>query len=192
MASEPFRLTEKESESIHKALLASFEELENPPMASEPMVTDADMAEIMVIMARLGLPTDVQSVLVHGDNRGTVPPHVLSRALAPVFARHRQAALIEGVRLGIEAGKENWDGLARAIMMAFDMGAKTPRALFKHLTLTGREIPDWMREESEMKALDHVPSKGTRAVLIYRAMTEDLSPEAIAARAVEKQDSPAR
>ncbi len=66
-----------------------------------------------------------------------------------------------------------WSGLARAIMMWLDMPGKTPAALFKHLERTGHEIPDWMREEPEMKHLDHVPSKGTRCVLIYRAMLMD-------------------
>jgi hypothetical protein len=66
-----------------------------------------------------------------------------------------------------------WDGLARAIMMWLDMHPKTPRALFQHLKASGRDIPEWLRDEDEMKALDHVPSKGTRCVLIYRAMVED-------------------
>ena len=65
-----------------------------------------------------------------------------------------------------------WGGLARAIMMWLDMGDKTPRALFKHLEMLGRPIPQWLRDEPEMQHLDHVPSKGTRCVLIYKAMQE--------------------
>lgn len=68
--------------------------------------------------------------------------------------------------------EEVWGGLARAIMMALDMGALTPCAMFEHLERTTDEIPDWLRNEPEMQALDHVPSKGTRCVIIYRAMLE--------------------
>jgi hypothetical protein len=71
------------------------------------------------------------------------------------------------------------DGLARDLIMWHDMGTKTPRALFHHLEMLRRPIPDWLRNEPEMLALDHVPSKATRAVLIHRAMTEasPLNPE---------------
>lgn len=67
-----------------------------------------------------------------------------------------------------------WGGLARDIMMWLDMGDKTPRALFAHLERTGYrgKVPQWLRDEPEMKNLDHVPSKGTRCVLIWRAMEE--------------------
>jgi hypothetical protein len=63
-----------------------------------------------------------------------------------------------------------WGGLARDIMMWMDMRPLTPRALFRHLDQLGRDIPQWLRDEPEMQALDHVPSKGTRCVIIYRAM----------------------
>lgn len=67
-----------------------------------------------------------------------------------------------------------WGGLARDIMMAWDCQCDTPRKLFKHLERSGKEIPQWLRDESEMKNLDHVPSKGTRAAIIYRAMVEEI------------------
>lgn len=66
-----------------------------------------------------------------------------------------------------------WGGLARAMMMWLGYERPTPRALFQHLKSCGHEIPKWLTEESEMKSLDHVPSKGTRCVLIYRAMLWD-------------------
>jgi hypothetical protein len=69
--------------------------------------------------------------------------------------------------------EQMWGGLARAMMMWLDMHPKTPRALFRHLECTGQEIPQWLRDEHELQALDHVPSKGTRCVLIYRAMLWD-------------------
>jgi len=63
-----------------------------------------------------------------------------------------------------------WGGLARQIILWMDMHPKTPRALFDHLRRSGHDVPQWLRDEPEMQNLDHVPSKGTRAVLIYRAM----------------------
>ncbi len=69
-------------------------------------------------------------------------------------------------------GEKAWAGLARDLMMAFDMGCRTPREIFQHLDRCGKPIPQWLRDEGEMKHLDHVPSKGTRAMIIYRAMLE--------------------
>ncbi|GEM_PF-5489140 len=88
--------------------------------------------------------------------------------LALLFSQCRHEARAEA----LEDGKNNWDGLARSIMMAFDCDAKTPRAIFKHLSMVGQPVPKWMRDEAEMQNLDHVISKGTRCVLIYRAMAE--------------------
>lgn len=73
----------------------------------------------------------------------------------------------------VEPTEEQWGGLARDIMMWLDFEHKTPRKLFAHLEMLGRDIPQWLRDEPEMQALDHVPSKGTRAAMIYRAMLED-------------------
>lgn len=67
-----------------------------------------------------------------------------------------------------------WDGLARDIVMWHDCYANklTPRTLFKHLDLVGTEVPQWLRDEPEMQNLDHTISKGTRAVIIHRAMLD--------------------
>lgn len=77
----------------------------------------------------------------------------------------------------IEPTERQWGGLARDIVMWLDMVGRTPRHLFKHLKMLGRDIPKWLRDESEMKNLDHVPSKGSRAAIIYRAMIEDAAPD---------------
>ena len=72
--------------------------------------------------------------------------------------------------------EEMWTNLARDIIMWMDMyeGSKmTPRNLFLHLGRIGTIVPQWLKDEPEMKCLDSVPSKGTRAVLIYRAMTAE-------------------
>lgn len=69
-----------------------------------------------------------------------------------------------------------WSGLARDIVMwmdCYETSGKTPANLFKHLEMIGTPIPQWLRDEPELQHLDHVPSKGTRAVIIYRAMIED-------------------
>ena len=66
---------------------------------------------------------------------------------------------------------EQWDGLARAIMMWIDMNPRpTPRNLFYHMKMSNIPIPPWMEQESELHSLDHVVSKGTRCALIYKAM----------------------
>lgn len=71
-----------------------------------------------------------------------------------------------------------WGGLARDIVMWHDCypNRLTPRTLFKHLDLVGTEVPQWLRDEPEMQHPDHTISKGTRAVIIYRAMLQDCQP----------------
>ena len=73
--------------------------------------------------------------------------------------------------------EDQWGGLARAIIMWMDFDPKTPRTLFRHLEMSGHEIPQWLRDEPEMQHLDHVPSKGTRAAIIYKAMLAAYRPE---------------
>lgn len=73
----------------------------------------------------------------------------------------------------VEPTEDQWGGLAREIVMAWDMDCNTPRKLFDYLELACVEIPLWLRAEPEMQNLDHVPSKGTRAAIIYRAMLEE-------------------
>ena len=78
----------------------------------------------------------------------------------------------ECVAVPVEPTEEMWGGFARDMMMwlSGSMGNIYPRTLFKHLELLGHEIPDWLRDEPEMKNLDHTPSKGTRCVILYKAM----------------------
>jgi hypothetical protein len=87
-----------------------------------------------------------------------------------------------------------WDGLARDIMMWLDMTPKTPRALFKHLERTGREIPDWLRNEPEMQALDHVPSRAADGVIgdcyahqLYCARIRKMRPQGACYKTIEPQ-----
>jgi hypothetical protein len=78
----------------------------------------------------------------------------------------------EGCKLvPVEPTEAQWNGIARDMMMWLDMdGRHTAGSLFKHLERCGTEIPQWLRDEPEMRNLDHVPSKGTRVTIIYRAM----------------------
>lgn len=72
----------------------------------------------------------------------------------------------------VEPTKDQWGGLARAIMLWLDLtpGAKMPRSLLGHLKACSKDAPQWLLDEHEMKNLDHSMSKGTRCVIIYKAM----------------------
>jgi hypothetical protein len=94
---------------------------------------------------------------------------VAKRAALLAFASQQAPGM---VLVPIDPTEEMWGGLARSIMMWLDFDRKTPGALFKHLEASGVEIPQWLRDEPEMKRLDHVPSKGTRCVILYRAMLD--------------------
>lgn len=71
-----------------------------------------------------------------------------------------------------EPTDEQWSGLARDIIFWHDMdnSKRTPKSLFAFLDNLGRDIPQWLRDEPELQHLDHAISKGTRAVIIYKAM----------------------
>lgn len=99
----------------------------------------------------------------------TDDPAVHEAMLEKMTREHIATAAIKAMREPVE---DQWGELARQIIFWMDMQPKTPRALFQHLERSGREIPQWLRDEPEMKRLDHVPSKGTRAVLVYRAMID--------------------
>ena len=76
-------------------------------------------------------------------------------------------------RVPIVPTEAQWSGFARRIMMAWDLGCDTPRKMFEYFKMANVQVPQWMQAELEMQNLDHAPSKGTRATLIYRAMIED-------------------
>ena len=70
--------------------------------------------------------------------------------------------------------EKQWGGLARDIMLWMDMDCKkTPETLLKFLEQKGTPIPKWFEQETELKNLTSVISKGTRVTLIYRAMIYD-------------------
>lgn len=77
----------------------------------------------------------------------------------------------------VEVSEGVWDGLPRQLIMWMDMEPKTSRALFNHLEQSGYEVPQWLRDEPEMQSLDHVPSKGTRSVLVFKAICAAMADE---------------
>lgn len=70
----------------------------------------------------------------------------------------------------LEPTEQQWSGLARDIMMGYDLGAKSPRALLQHLQFSGATAPEWLRHELGDGTGEAVLSKGSRCVLIYKAM----------------------
>lgn len=68
-----------------------------------------------------------------------------------------------------EPTEDQWSGLARFLFLVWGMEAKTAGCILKQLErLT--TVPQWLRDEPEMQAQDHFPSKGTRAAIVYKAM----------------------
>lgn len=74
----------------------------------------------------------------------------------------------------IPPSDEQWGGLARALVFALEIYSPTPTGILTHLRMSGVDVPQWLLDEPEMKRRDHVLSKGTRAVIIYKAMLHDL------------------
>lgn len=92
-------------------------------------------------------------------------------------AKVAQAGLtLEGWKLGpFNPTEDQWGGLARAIvfwMRSYPSNKHTPSTLVEFITSLGHEVPAWMGDEVELRAQDHVISKGTVAVLIYKAMLD--------------------
>jgi hypothetical protein len=70
-----------------------------------------------------------------------------------------------------EPTREMWgDDLVRWLIRWCGYDRPTPKALLTDLKLGYGPAPLWLEAEAEMQDQDHVVSKGTRAVFIYRAM----------------------
>lgn len=106
-----------------------------------------------------------------GNYATTRLPMKMAGARAAIAAGERYDAERGYTLAPLEPTETMWSGLARDIVMWTRFGgAHTARSLFEHLERVGREIPQWLRDEPELKSLDASPSKGTVAVIIYRAM----------------------
>jgi hypothetical protein len=93
------------------------------------------------------------------------------------FARAALEAKAEPVAdsriVPVQPTEAQWSGLARDIIMWMDMGGRpTGESLYEHLDMCGRDIPQWLRDE--VPNVNHVPPKGTRAAIIYKAMIMDM------------------
>jgi hypothetical protein len=108
-----------------------------------------------------------------------VDPHAFNDPTPDSYAearRHKAFQRLDALLAELrEPDEAMWGGLARQMMLWLGFERATPRTLFTHLQSSGYEIPQWLRDEPEMQALDHVPSKGTRCVLIFRAMLDSIS-----------------
>ena len=92
------------------------------------------------------------------------------------YAAFRETVVKETIQKmqDIPPSDEQYGGLARAIVFAFELYAPTPNGLLTHLKLSGIDAPQWLLDEPEMRRRGHAISKGTRAVIIYKAMLHDL------------------
>lgn len=80
----------------------------------------------------------------------------------------------------LEPTETQWGGLARAMvfwMRMYPSNRQTPATLIDFLHNYVDQMPAWMGDESELRTQDHVISKGTLAVLVYKAMIHDYRPE---------------
>lgn len=108
-------------------------------------------------------------------------------SIAACYHQSPAVAVPDGYALvPIDPTEEQWGGLARDIMMAFDLGGKSPASLLANMRLRWEELPEWMRKELHDPESTAVLSKGTRAVLIYRAMLA-ASPQAAQPPAADQQ-----
>lgn len=97
----------------------------------------------------------------------------------PTYMRMADAAIAAVLDAMQEPSEAVWDGLPRDLIMWMDMESKTPRGLFRHLKLCRGHVPEWLTKEPEMGNLDHVVSKGSRAVLVWKAMLSAFRTEAL-------------
>lgn len=88
-----------------------------------------------------------------------------------------ESAIPEGYKVvPIEPTRDQFGGLARDIIFWIrnhPSMKQTPESLAEWLKGFGCEMPDWLINEPEMKALSHVISKGTLAAIVYKAMLAD-------------------
>lgn len=83
-------------------------------------------------------------------------------------------ALLIADRVMQEPTRDSWSGLARDIMMGLDLGMAKGVSMRQHLHACGTPIPDWLEEELSRNGGGHHMSKGTRCVLIFKAMRDQL------------------
>lgn len=109
------------------------------------------------------------------DTAGNTMPCECVAAANEVEPAPEQSGLVDAP---FNPTEEQWSGLARDIvwwMRMYPSSQQTPSTLMEHLSNLGREVPTWMGDEAELRTQDHVISKGTIAVLVYKAMLDALA-----------------
>ncbi len=76
------------------------------------------------------------------------------------------------ITVPFEPTMEQWNGLARHLIFAFELNFLTPKEIRKFLQDTGCKIPSWLEVEFKPSGENATLSKGTRAVLVYKAMLD--------------------
>ena len=146
------------------------------PMTAFGYATEAEAAERWNLRAALQDKAGEVAVAIdnlHNERRDGMtnvifPPVQIGTRL---FAAQPAPVVPDGFAIvPVEPTVEMLGGLAHGIMLAFDINAKSPALLINVLTNLGHEIPQWLRDEIKDPESNHVLSKGTRAVIIYRAM----------------------
>lgn len=142
-------------------------------LKAERDAAQARVAELVAALERAA--TAMWNSEANMDNEAAAAEEAIGNAksAAPVA----QAGQVpEGMRLvPLNPTEEQWGGLARAIvfwMRSYPSNKHTPATLVEFITSLGHEVPEWMGDEVELRAQDHVISKGTVAVLIYKAMLD--------------------
>jgi hypothetical protein len=75
----------------------------------------------------------------------------------------------------VEPTEKMWGSdLVRAIVRWLEGDTHRSSGLFNQLTLCGIKKPQWLVDEKEMASAFHTVSKGTRAVILYRAMINEV------------------
>ena len=124
-----------------------------------------------VYMMKMSVPWDTCKEIY----KAMVKTACIANTATPQFAGldlAAEAGLGSRMMVPVLPTESQWNGLARDLIMWMDLTQRpTGKSLYQHLEWAGREIPDWLR--SEIPENDHVPPKGTRAAVIYRAMVED-------------------
>jgi hypothetical protein len=137
------------------------------PIGCYAVIDDPSLVCVRLTFCGTGIALPVGASV---DEAKVVAQSDYDRRIAGLLSKMEQDGLKLVPAQPVEA---QWSGLARDIMMWMDMDDRTPRGLFFHLKALGRDIPDWLKAEAEMDRLDHVPSKGTRVAIVYKAMLAD-------------------
>lgn len=125
------------------------------------------------IKALVDLGPKIQNQVDHTINRTFSLRLELDEATIILAAIEALTPIAAGrsVVVPVEPTRDMWgNDLVRWIVRWMGYERPTPKLLIQDLKMGYGEVPLWLEAEAEMQDQDHVVSKGTRAVLLYRAM----------------------